>query len=261
MELQELNVLITSIAFYPVIFFAALVNFIVYPILILIKLVTLDFAGALADTAQLWNIFVSFLKATWEVPYSWIYQGYAVSYNILYFLILVFMELARVGWEFFKVYLNWLFDIIGITFEFFYNTMYWVFNLIYWFPHYLLKFSILFVQWAIEVTWDLLVWCWNTFWLIFEWLLNVSILVPAFLTAKLIVIFEWGTLFAWKYKDYIDSPLFDSVFAENYYTAWIIVGILTLYNLLFPITYPLTALILGIAVIIFAWIMLEEGLR
>lgn len=178
------------------------------------------------------------------------------------------MELARVCWEFFKVYLNWLFDIIGISFEFFYNTMYWVFNLIYWFPHYLLKFSILFAQWAIEVTWDLLVWCWNTFWLIVEWffdllwnLFNISILVPAFLTAKLIVIFEWGTLFSWKYKDYYDSELFDSTFAEGYYTAWIIVGVLALYHILFPITYPLTALILGIAAFIFGWIMLEEGFR
>ena len=110
------------------------------------KVLTGDFEGAWElISVNLWNIVTSFLAATWEVPYSGIYQGYAISYNIGYFLYLVWIELMRVAWVFFKVYLNWLFDIIGITLDLFYELMYWIANLMYWLPYYLIKFTILFI--------------------------------------------------------------------------------------------------------------------
>lgn len=97
----------------------------------------------------------------------------------------------RVAWVFLKIYLNWLFELIGITIEFFYNMMYWIANLAYWLPYYFVKFSVLLFQWSIELTWDIVVWCWDTYWFFFWWTLNVlemffnvSILIPVFLTGK-----------------------------------------------------------------------------
>lgn len=92
-----------------------------------------------------------------------------------------------------------------------------------------------------------------------EGIIKMSILIPTFLTAKQIVIFEWAATFLWNYYDYANSDLFTSDFLENYTTVWIVIGVIALYHLLFPITYPLTAVILLILSIVLGFAVIQSG--
>ena len=219
-ELLDISELVTSIAFYPWIFFGTWLSSVVYPIWALLKFFSGDFRGAWELIwVNLMTVWIKFLTESWRIPASWFYQGYAISYNLLYILYLVWLELMRVAWVFFKVYLNWLFDLFNLTLEFVYDMMYWIANMTYWLPYYAIKLSIVFLQWTFEVTYDILRWSWTTFVRLINWTIDlviaifkISIIVPVWLVGKSIVIHEWATLFVWKYDEYIASSLFSTDF-------------------------------------------------
>ena len=73
-ELLDISVLVTSIAFYPGIFFGTWLSSIVNPIWALIKFFSGDYKGAWELIyVNLYNVWVSFLIETWRIPASWIY--------------------------------------------------------------------------------------------------------------------------------------------------------------------------------------------
>ena len=74
LELNEISELVTSVAFYPGIFFGTLLSSIIFPIWALLLLFTGDYDGAwVLISVRLFNVWKAFLIESVRVPYSWLY--------------------------------------------------------------------------------------------------------------------------------------------------------------------------------------------
>jgi hypothetical protein len=91
------------------------VNFPVYVIISTIQWVSCFFTCRPEALDDLWEVIVEFIYNTWNVPYTWGSMIYAIIFNVLYWLYLVYLYIALVTWAFLERYLSWFFNIIGVT--------------------------------------------------------------------------------------------------------------------------------------------------
>jgi len=219
----------------------------------------------------------SFARDSWAVPYGWIFQFYALGWNTLYWLYLVYLFSAKWIWSFLEVYAVWFTDLIGVSLDFAWYATEWLFGVTYWSLFYILKNLFIFLQWIVEFSWDSIEWLWNyfketfvwiydtTIWLYywsidavkwmwekfkdlmvwfyetFEGLVTISIIIPTWFTAKFIKFFEWAVYFVYRYNDFIGSAYFLDIAFLDYLWYYSMFGLFSLYFMLWPITLPISS--------------------
>jgi hypothetical protein len=64
------------------------------------------------------SVYSSFVIETWAIPASWFSQIYAIGWNTLYWMYLVYLYVSQVAWIFLEDYFEWFFDLIGSTVDY-----------------------------------------------------------------------------------------------------------------------------------------------
>lgn len=109
--------------------------------------------------ANVKEVTIAFIQNTYEIPRSWGYQIWAISFNVLYWLYLVYLYVALVAWAFLERYLSWFFNIIGITMGWAWSFTEWLVETSARTLYYIYKYTIVFgLQGTVELFWDTLVW-------------------------------------------------------------------------------------------------------
>lgn len=256
-ETIELNTLATmiilSIIYIPVGFIVASL----YPIYIILMLTQ----GG--DAATLWSDYWALLGTIVETilttPIEIARLTFAVSWNLFFFFYNSYINLLQWAWLWFEQYFSWIADIIGVTTELLWLTLRLFANFTWHLSRWSIKISIVFVQWFIETFYDSFEWLWDAFiatleWLYrtFEGLFKVSIIIPAWGIAKLIVIFDWATYFAWRYDEFLASDFYINTVYDQYISMYWGLFWFGVYLALWPITFPITILVF-LWVLFFAW--------
>lgn len=142
-------------------------------------------------------------------------------------------------------YLGWLADILGVTVEFMWDTLRFTFNATYQTIRWSIKLTFIFTQWFIETFYDTIIWFYD----LFVSIMQFSILFPSMLIAKFIVWYDWSTYFAWTYNAFIASDIYVNVFFDSYASVYEWIFWVGLYIVLWPITVPLTLIVLVLFII------------
>jgi len=110
----------------------------------------------------------------WEIPYSWGSMIYAIGFNTLYWLYLVYLYCALVAWAFLERYFEWFANILGVTLGFAWTFTEWFFETLYRTTYFIFKYTIIMgIQGLIELSWDSLVWIYETSIDLFWWAIDV----------------------------------------------------------------------------------------